>query len=470
MSSAPHGGGLRLADRPSLRALAGTLLGNLPGVLLPFLITARIEAGRLTDAYFYAFAIAIFGSAVVSLTLENNVVPVAAHYRRIGARRFGAFVRGLLVRSVAWSAIGYVVVGAIAAGTVLARDNWTPAEIKLCLELIGIFGLYLVAVAATSVISGCLYAFGSFFAPTLSTGIRSLLPVPVLFLTPPGPNALLLCAATLALGELLRALLLGRRLRSALAALPAEQAGRASLADPPSVWSTAMPYGAAMVLLGSTQLVDRMVAAGLKPGAITTLDLAEKVFYTPIKLLTASVLLVGGAHWAGTVLDRPAELAREFWSAVRRVAWLSGALAAAVALAMLVVLLTVDATIAGVDVRAFAVVLAILMVGFPAAVVTNAGVRLLTVLRRTRMFPAVAALSFGAGVAGSIAGAATLGVAGIALSGTIWRSANLVVFLCLSSGALSALAHARGAAGTPPGFAPGERATPSPLPIRTEFS
>jgi len=92
-----------LGGRPALRALAGTVLGNLPGFALPFLITARIEAGRLTDAYFYAFAIAIFGTAIVALTLENNVVPVAAHHARSGPARFRAFVRGLVVRSVAWS-------------------------------------------------------------------------------------------------------------------------------------------------------------------------------------------------------------------------------------------------------------------------------------------------------------------------------------------------------------------------------
>lgn len=432
-----------LTDRPSLQALMGTLLGNVPGVLLPFLITARIEAGRLTDAYFYAFAIAIFGTAIVSLTLENNVMPVAAQYRRTGAARFGSWVRGMLLRSAAWSALGYIAVGAVAAIPVVVRDNWSPAEVELCVQLIGIFGFYLVALAATSVISGCLYAFGSFFLPTLSTGIRTLLPVPVLFMAAPGANALLLCAAALAVGELLRAIVLGLRLRSELAALPAPDRAAAVADDPPSVWSTALPYGMAMVLFGSNQLVDRMVAAGLKPGAITTLDLAEKVFYTPVKILTASVLLVAGARWAETVLDRPAELAREFWRTVRRVALLSGALAGAVAGAMVLVLISVDATIAGVEAREFGLVLAILMVGFPAAVVTNAGVRLLTVLRRTRAFPALAAVSFVASAAGSIVGAATLGTAGIALSGTVWRSVNLVLFVTFSVSALGALARMR---------------------------
>ena len=438
----------RRRERPAARALAGTLLGNVPGLALPFVITARIEAGRLTDAYFYAFAIALFGTAVVALTLENNVVPVAAHHRRDGAARLRAFARGLVARSAAWSALGYVALGAAAAAGVLVRDNWSAAEKELCVQLIAIFGVFLVALAATSVISGCLYAFGDFFVTTLTTGLRSLLPLPALLLVAPGPSALLLCAALLAGGECLRALVLGVRLRRAIAALPAPDPSRAAPADPPGVWSTALPYGIAMALMGANQLVDRVVAGTLKPGAITTLDLAEKVFYTPIKILTASVLLVSGARWAATVIDRPAELAQDFRRTVRRVVVIAAGLSAAVGAGMLALLATAGATLAGVDVGEFCLVLAILMLGFPAAVVTNAGVRLLTVLRRTRIFPGLAVVSLVASAGGSVVGAATLGTAGIALSGTVWRILNVALFVYFSAVALGRLAdaHSRTAA------------------------
>ncbi len=449
-----------------MRAVAGTVLGNVPGFALPFLITARIEAGRLTDAYFYAFAIALFGTAIVSLTLENNVMPVAAYHLRSGSARFATFLRGLLVRCLGWSALGYVVVGAAAAGTVLVRDNWSSDEKTLCIELIAIFGVYLVALSATSVLSGCLYALDGFFVTTLTTGIRSLLPVPVLFVVAPGGGALLACAATLAAGECLRALVLGLRLRRASAGLTDARSAEARAAAPPSVWSTALPYGLAMALLGSNQLVDRVVAGSLEPGAITTLDLAEKAFYTPFKILVASVLLVAGARWAGTMLDRPADVARDYRRTLRRVALHSGVGSAVVLAGLVAVLLTVDTEIAGVDVRQFCIVLAILMIGFPAAVATNAGVRLLTVLRRTRMFPVVAVASFVASVAGSVIGAATLGLPGIALSGTVWRMLNAVLFLYISA---VALARMTGTEATAPSSPPtlGEP-TAGLAPIRLE--
>jgi peptidoglycan biosynthesis protein MviN/MurJ (putative lipid II flippase) len=429
----------RLAHRPGLRALAGTLLGSLPGLLLPFLITARVGAGRATDAYFYAFAIALFVSSIVNLALETNVLPVATHHRRQGAAALRGFARGLVVRSVLATVAGYVVIGALGAGSVLLRDNWTADQQRLCIEVIAIFGVYLAAIAASSVIDGCLYAFGSFFVTTVTIGVRSLLPLPFLFLAPAGATALLLSAGALAAGEGLRALFLGRALRRAIAGLGSAREDGVDAAAPPSVWSTALPYGLAMVLFGSFQLVDRVVASSLAPGSVTVLDLAEKAFYAPVTILMSSVMLVSGARWAALATERPGELQRDFAQTVRRAALLSSGLAAAAITVLLIVRAAVDTTIAGVDTGRFCVVLAILMVGFPAAVVTNAGVRLLTVLRRTRIFPALAAVSLVADVACAVVGAHVLGIAGIALAGTLWRTVNLVLFLVISASALRRL-------------------------------
>jgi peptidoglycan biosynthesis protein MviN/MurJ (putative lipid II flippase) len=325
------------------------------------------------------------------------------------------------------------------------RDNWTADQQRLCIEVITIFGVYLAAIAASSVIDGCLYAFGSFFVTTVTIGVRSLLPLPFLFLAPAGATALLLSAGALAAGECLRALFLGRALRRAIAGLADEPSGAdagAVTVAPPSVWSTALPYGLAMVLFGSFQLVDRVVASSLAPGSVTVLDLAEKAFYAPVTILMSSVMLVSGARWAGLATERPTELQRDFAQTVLRAALLSSGLAAAAITVLLIARVAVDTTLAGVDTGQFCVVLAILMVGFPAAVVTNAGVRLLTVLRRTRTFPALAAVSLVADVACAVVGAHVLGIAGIALAGTLWRTVNLVLFLVISASALRRLAPA----------------------------
>lgn len=428
---------------PGARALAGTLLGNVPGLLLPFVVTFAVGAGRLTDAYFYAFAIAIFVSAVVSLALEATVMPAATWHRRwSGAEGVATFARRLAARAAGGTAAVYVVVGALGAGSVLLRGNWSGDEQRLCVELIAIFMGYMVAVAATSVLAGTLYAFGAFFTVRATMAIRALLPLPVLLAGGLEPEATLLAsAAALALGEALRVALLARSLRAHLRAEPSPP-GPIALADlgaPPSVWATALPYGFAMVLFALNPVIDRIAAGTLKPGAVTTLDLAEKLFYAPITILMSSVLLVSGARWAQLRIDDPAAVGPDFRATVKRVGRLSGGVALVVvpALAGAAALVGGDARAAGVDVREFCVVLAILMAGFPAALATNAGVRLLTVLGATRVFPVLGVTALAANVAGSFGGAALLGTAGIAASGTAWRTINLILILSFSARALA---------------------------------
>ena len=448
MARVPRGGdagggarrGVRGGRGAGSRALAGTILGNVPGLLLPFLVTWCVGAGRLTDAYFYAFAIAIFVSAVVSLALEATVMPAAMHHGRRGAANVAAFARALAARAVLGTTAVYLIVGALGAGSVLIRDNWTADEQRLCIELIGIFLVYLSAVAATAVLVGTLYAFGAFFVARATIAIRSLLPLPVLAIGGEPEAVLLWSAVALALGELLRVVILARALRRELRALPAPDAAEVEALGPaPSVWSTALPYGLAMVLFALNPVIDRIAAGTLDPGAVTTLDLAEKVFYAPITILMSSVLLVSGARWAQLLLDRPEALHDDFWATVRRSALLSGLVAIVVVPGALSVWALVGdgARAAGIDVQEFCVVLAILMVGFPAALVTNAGVRLLTVLGRTRVFPLMGVCALAFNVAGSFGGAALLGTAGIALSGTVWRTINLVLFLSFSAQALT---------------------------------
>ena len=126
-----------------------------------------------------------------------------------------------------------------------------------------------------------------------------MLPLPVLALTGTlDPEAVLLwSAAALALGEVVRVVVLGWALRRALRSLPEHvpiEVG--ALAAAPSVWATALPYGFAMILFALNPVIDRIAAGTLDPGAVTTLDLAEKVFYAPITILMASASSIWGAR------------------------------------------------------------------------------------------------------------------------------------------------------------------------------
>jgi peptidoglycan biosynthesis protein MviN/MurJ (putative lipid II flippase) len=395
-----------------------------PGLVLPFALTARLGAGETTDAYFYAFGVAIFVSSIVSLALEANVLVAAAHERRAGPSRLVRFARGLVARCVPATAAIYVVAGALA---LVAVAHWPSSELALCAQLTAIFGAYLCAIAASSVLNGCLYAGGAFFVPTMTIALRSLAPLAVLALDVSPRTLVLLVAVALAAGEAVRALVLAIALWRMTRAQPEPEVG--AIGPAPAIWRTALPYAIAMIVFAANAVIDRAVAGRLAEGSVTVLDLAEKLFYAPVTILMSSVLLVSGARWAAMAQDDPEALSADFERSLSRAWRWGGALAAAMTVPVLAGLAVGPQRVAGVDRVTLCGLVAILLVGLPAAIATNAGVRLLTALRATGAFPPLAAAALVANAAADIAGAFLLGVQGIALASTAWRVLNVVLLL-----------------------------------------
>lgn len=398
----------------------------MPGLVLPFALTARLGAGEATDAYFYAFGVAIFVSSIVSLALEANVLVAAAHERRAGPSRLVRFARGLVARCVPATAGIYVMAGVLALAAVA---HWPGSELALCAQLTAIFGAYLCAIAASSVLNGCLYAGGAFFVPTMTIALRSLAPLAVLALDVSPRTLVLLVAVALATGEAVRALVLAIALWRMTRAQsePGPEAGE--IGPAPAIWRTALPYAIAMIVFAANALIDRAVAGRLAEGSVTVLDLAEKLFYAPVTILMSSVLLVSGARWAAMAQDDPAALSADFERSLSRAWRWGGALTAAMAVPVLAGLAAGPQRVVGVDRMTLCSLVAILLAGLPAAIATNAGVRLLTALRATGAFPPLAAATLVANVAADIGGALLLGVQGIALASTAWRVLNVVLLL-----------------------------------------
>ena len=58
-----------------------------------------------------------------------------------------------------------------------ARSSWTSPEQHLAIILIGIFLALLIATGASSILAACLYALDDFLLPTLTQGLRSVIPL-----------------------------------------------------------------------------------------------------------------------------------------------------------------------------------------------------------------------------------------------------------------------------------------------------
>lgn len=410
---------------PGRRALLGTLIGSAPGFLLPFAVTTRFGAGRITDAYFFAFSIATFVSAVYEGVLQANATPVLQSEKTGGRPYFLAGVRRILMQSTVAAGITYLVFGGILAATAVSgRTNWTPTERHTCLVLMAYFTFYVVGSAATAVLASGLYALEEFFFPIASMALRSVVPLAGLAVFRRDPSGIELFGILMCVGEGVRAVLLCTRLlfrsRSLRDGVPRATVG---------VWATGIPHALSMVAAVANPVIDRLIAAPLGPGSVTVLELGEKVFYAPLMALTSLFSIVAGVRWASHTLAGGRALSADFRRTLLRALALASLIAVAVIGAALAVRLAAGEEVSGAPTGELTAVIIFLLIGLPAGVVISLGARLLTATRRTRVLPLFAALALILNVLGDLVGVHLLGIRGIALASTLMRCGNALLYV-----------------------------------------
>jgi putative peptidoglycan lipid II flippase len=423
---------MRLASNAG-RALIGTLVGNAIGFLLPFAVTSHYGFGRLTDAYFFALGFAIFGTVLSATVIEANALPLINEGKRQGAHG----VR-LAARRIAWQAVlgvlvAYIPVALCGSLVVSSRHAWPPDVREAAVTLTVILTLLVVLVGATSVLAAVLYTFGDFLWPTATQSFRSLAPIIGLLVLGRGVSSLDVLAWLMVFGELCRGAVLLARVRARLRTLPSGAA--VTPARLPSIWRAAGPHALAMVGVLLMPVVDKVVAARLSAaGAVTLLDLGEKILFVPLLGVTYSVILVAGARWAELGVEATALVRDDFIRLTRRVIWLTSGLALSFIAGVVVFHAVRSGPVAGVPSGKLAAIVVCFMIGLPAAAVTNVGSRLFTSLGRTRYLPPIALLLLVLDVVFDLIGAKLWGANGIALATTAVRlvSAPVYVVACFS--------------------------------------
>jgi peptidoglycan biosynthesis protein MviN/MurJ (putative lipid II flippase) len=391
-------------------------------------VTQRFGAGRITDAYFFAFSIATFISAVYEGVLQANATPVLQSEKAGGTAHFRAATRRIVFQSAGAATVTYAVVaGVLAIYAFDARANWTVSERHTCLVLMGYFAFYVIASAATSVLAASLYALEDFFVPIATMALRSLLPLGGLLALNDGVEAIEVFALLMCAGETLRAGVLSARLSRRARALAAGVARKTV-----SVWRTGIPHGVSMVAAVANPLIDRLVAAPLGPGSVTVLELGERIFYAPLMALSALFVLVAGVRWTEQTFGSADQLSADIRRTLLRAALLAGSIAAVLIAAVGILQLLASSRFAGAPTGSFASVTIYLLLGLPAGLIIALSARLLTATRRTLVLPLFAVLAITLNVAGDLVGAHLLGIRGIALASTAMRcgSALLYVLVC----------------------------------------
>jgi peptidoglycan biosynthesis protein MviN/MurJ (putative lipid II flippase) len=412
---------------PGARAFAGTAIGSAPGFVLPFVIAAHLGAGRATDAFAFAFAVALFVLGLATGVLEANLLPQADGYRRAGGAALRGYVRRTLPRVAAVAALSYLTIAIGAAALLAIRSDFAPDERVAVLVCLAALAPLVVTAALNSCQAVALYVSDDFLAPTASQAARAIVPLSVIWLIGDGYPAVETIALLLAGGELIRFWILRRRVARVAARTPVNTEFAPQLSYR-AVARTSVPHALNMLILVANPLVDRLFAAGLAAGALTVLDLGEKTFFAPQMLITSSLVLVAGARWSNADLA-DAATAESYRRAVRRTLAAAG-LTAVIAIAALVVAghLARD-QLASAHLALAVPIAACLLIGLPFESVSILSARLMTSTRRTGALPLFAAAGFVTNAVGDFVGARLFGILGIAAATVLVRIATAALFV-----------------------------------------
>jgi peptidoglycan biosynthesis protein MviN/MurJ (putative lipid II flippase) len=410
-----------IKQSPNVQALVGTVVGSASGFLLAFAVAGHFGVGRTTDSYAFASGIALFVVSVVGGVLEPNVLAVAHAQRAAGLQSLVAFTRRTALRGMAVASAAYGVIAAAAAIALVSRSGWPYEQRIAVVVLLAEFLLLVAAVVWSSVHAGVLYSLGDFLSPTLTLALRAL---PALLFVPfagEGYRGTEEIVGLIVLGECARALILVLRLRAAQVEPLAAPAGDVS------IWRATTFHAINLGLLSTNPLVDRAVAVTLGAGAVTVLDLGEKIFYVPMTIVASAWILVVGAHWSSLAFNNQASVG-EYGGVLRRTLVVSTLIAGATACVVLVGKEVVGDALLGSASRRVAVVAVCLLCGLPFEAVATVSVRLLIMTRRTRLLPAFALAAVVANALGDLVGARLYGVVGIAAATGVVRVLNAAMF------------------------------------------
>lgn len=269
-----------------------SILGRLPGAVIPFFIASWFGASSQTDGFFLAYAAAVFLSGMVAISIEASIVPFATSLPPSQCRRW-------------MSAIVARVAAALAILTFIG-----VALYALCLRLDVVPGLprtaisFLLEVAplptflgTAAVYSGVLNAHGRYFTPAASHAIRATVAILCGFLL---RHALGLAAVAvgLTIGELLRLLVIRH---VALTLAPAVSDSECDAGTPirtRRILQAVMWQALAMATLGLAPLINRLAVATLGPGSISIVEYAEKLWFIPVTLGVAGIMPVVLTRWS----------------------------------------------------------------------------------------------------------------------------------------------------------------------------
>jgi putative peptidoglycan lipid II flippase len=268
-----------------------SVLGYLPGFLIPLATAAIYGASAETDVFFLALALASLIAGSLGATTQQAAIPFLVAARR-STRDIGVFMAEMTVGLLSLAVVVILIAGAGVIAYVGQRAQWDASARRLLIQTLILFVPYVLCSVIAGIYSGALNAAHVYTPVAVSPAMRSVIVLVSLLLTPfVGIKAL---AVGYIAGE-------GARLAYLLAGVRRLYPVRFwAWPRSPLLYRFArsgLPQLAGSGIVAFVPVMDRMMAARLSAGNISLLDYADRLWQVPIGLALSGFMVTSLAYW-----------------------------------------------------------------------------------------------------------------------------------------------------------------------------
>ena len=269
--------------------------GKAVGFLIPFFIAAWFGVSKETDAFFFAYGLILFFSAIFAPVVENAVVPYIAE-ARTKDEDIGKFVGNIL--SV--SSIGLIVLAGIIlliikpVLSVVTRFN--AEGLNLVYRILLMTSPLVVLLFLTSILAGTLNTYKKFIFPAVTPALRAVVVLICVFTFKErlGVYAIALGYLIGEVARLIALLLVVKRIADFKLKLSMELPSRIR-----EFFKTNSYQVIGMSAVGLNPIIDRVMASWLGEGSVSVLYYADRLYMIPVSFMCAGLFPVILSHWSG---------------------------------------------------------------------------------------------------------------------------------------------------------------------------
>jgi len=288
---------LDYTKRPVLKEMAASAVGagiaRSFGSLIPIVIAWFFGIGGDTDLFFFAFAIIMFMTSVLSITMETVSIPFFASIKSDGDD-IGAFVGVLFFIILLATSLLAVFLYVAIQPILFWLTHFSLQQVEEIRTLIFFILPVFTFVVCSSIFVGSLNAQSIYFVPSLSTALRSAVVVIAIYFGSKRYGIIALSAAYV-IGEGFRFLLLYWYI--VIKKLYVIKMTKSILPQVKHFFNKGSYHIASALLGGINPLIDKSVALWIGLGSISVIEYADRLNGLPL-MFFSSLLPVLLSRWS----------------------------------------------------------------------------------------------------------------------------------------------------------------------------